>query len=193
MFLPLSLEFVVIYFGASLANHARAAASTASPADAAGSSQQNRYNRETQWVTANLNGHHYEGSGVVDGVQQTSTESVTSSIDNACSLKIRDETHMHLSTPGFDDFKITMDCTVDLRSFPRTGITLEPQPEGEVVPNEWIVDFDNNGAVDCTESNNASANTEQNEDFHLFFHSKVEADQIIEGFKSALIDSCQAR
>ena len=193
MSLLLFLEFVVIYFGSTLASPAGATASTASSGDAAGLSQQNQYNRETQWVAAHLNGHHYEGGGVVDGVQQSSTESVASSIDNACSLKIRDETHMHLSTQGFEDLRITMDCTVDLRSFPLTGITLEPQPNGEVVPDEWIVDLEDNGSVDCVESDNATAKTEKNEDFHLFFHSKAEADQLIDGFKSALVDSCQAR
>jgi hypothetical protein len=192
MSLLLFLEFVVIYFASTLTSPAGAAASTASSADAADPTQQNRYNCATHWAAANLNGHHYEGAGVVEGVKQASSESVTASLDNACSLKVRDETHMHLSTPGFEDFKITMECTVDLRSFPRTGITLEPQPEGEVVPNEWIVDVDDS-SVGCIESNNLSANTEQSQDFHLFFHSKVEADQAIEGFKNALIDSCQSR
>lgn len=191
MSLLLFLEFVVIYFGSTLASHAGAAASTASSADAASPSQKGRYSHQAQWVAANLNGHHYEGDGVVDGVKQASTESVSSSIDDACSLKLRDETHMHLSTPGFEDVKITMDCTVDLRTFPRTGIALEPQPTAQAVPNEWIVDLDDD-AVDCVESNNAIPKTEKNEEFHLFFHSKAEADQLIEGFKSALIDSCHA-
>jgi hypothetical protein len=193
MSLLLLLEFVVIFFGTAPANPARVAASTASNADAPGSSQQNQYNLETQWVAANLNGHHYEAAGVVNGVQQSSTESVTSSIDNACSLKVTEETHMHLSTPGFEDLKIKLDCTVDLRSFPRTGVTLEPQPEGEVVPNEWIVDLDDADSVDCIESNNANVEAERNQTFHLFFHSKAEAEQAIDGFQRALIDSCRAQ
>lgn len=190
MSLLLFLEFVVIYFGWTLTNHA---APTASSSNATAPSQQNRNIRETEWVAAHLNGHHYEGGGVVDGVKQTSTESVSATIDDACSLKLKDETQMHLSTAGLEDVRIAMDCTVDLRTFPRGGITLEPQPTGDAVPNEWIVDLDDNDAVDCVESNNAITKTEKNEEFHLFFHSKAEADQMIEGFRSTLIDSCHAR
>jgi hypothetical protein len=129
---------------------------------------------QVDWVTANLDGHHWEDD---DGERQD----VSAQIDNPCSLSITVKYPREINV-----------CKVNLTALPATGVVIG-------LPQDTLgfsdLKFDDADAIDCAFQNSPADPNPANH-FHTFFvnFTGVEEERVFRnGFLKLIQDSCQVQ
>jgi hypothetical protein len=152
--------------------------------------QQRLMQPQIDWVKSNLDGHDWSHfADYSNGTRFNEMEHVTADVGHRCSINL-----LERRVNDFGFFK--KECTVNLTSFPRSGVSIEKVNQNNTILEGirmntlpyWSVKFEDAKRISCTDT--FAGQSSDSSEIDINFESAAEAKQMVNTFIRMTGDSC---